>query len=75
MKNVGEYEGDEIVQLYFHDVLASRTRPIKELEGFKLVSLKPGKKKTIKFNLSTEQLAFYDKDMNLIVEPGAFEVI
>lgn len=75
VKNVGEYEGDEIVQLYFHDVLASRTRPIKELKGFKRVSLKPGEKKTIKFNLSTEQLAFYDKDMNLIVEPGTFEVM
>lgn len=75
VKNVGEYEGDEIVQLYLHDVLASRTRPIKELKGFKRVSLKPGEKKTIKFNLSTEQLAFYDKDMNLIVEPGTFEVM
>jgi len=75
VKNVGEYESDEIVQLYLHDVLASRTRPIKELKGFKRVSLKPGEKKTIKFNLSTEQLVFYDKDMNLIVEPGTFEVM
>ena len=75
VENIGEIAGEEIVQLYINDKLASLTRPNKELKGFKKVKLKPGKKKTITFVLAVEQLAFYDQDMNLIVEPGEFLVM
>jgi len=75
VKNVGECKGDEIVQLYLHDVFATVARPLKELKGFKRVTLKPGETKTIAFILGSEELSFYDADMNLTVEPGTFEVM
>ena len=75
LTNTGERAGKEVVQLYLRDLVASTTRPVKELKGFEKVSLEPGARKTVTFNLATEQLAFYDKDMNLIVEPGEFEVM
>jgi len=61
--------------LYINDEIASVTRPVKELKGFKRITLAPDEKKTIIFTLSTEQLAFYDRDMKLIVEPGTFKVM
>lgn len=75
IKNIGNYEGDEVVQLYMHDVVASITRPVKELKGFKRITLKTGEEKTITFKLSIDQLAFYDRDVKLIVEPGILEVM
>lgn len=75
VENIGDTAGDEVVQLYINDKYASRTRPIKELKGFKRISLNPGQKKVVKFVLSTEQLAFYDKDMNLVVEKGDFKIM
>ena len=75
IKNIGNYEGDEVVQLYIHDVIASLTRPVKELKGFKRITLKVGEQKIITFKLSIDQLAFYDRDIKLIVEPGIFEVM
>jgi beta-glucosidase len=74
VKNIGSMKGEEVVQLYINDVIASTTRPVKELKGFKKVTLEPGEKKTITFILSTNLLAFYNKDMNLVVEPGVFKV-
>ncbi len=75
VQNTGDREGKEIVQLYVHDTVASVTRPIKELKGFEKILLKPGEKKTVKFTLTPDQLSFYNRDMNLVVEPGTFDVM
>jgi len=75
IKNVGDREGEEVVQLYVRDVVASLTRPVKELKGFKRVALEAGQVKRVTFKLSADQLAFYDKDVKLVVEPGMFEVM
>jgi len=75
VKNVGEREGDEVVQLYVRDVVASRVRPVKELKGFKRITLKPGEAKRVTFYLSADQLAFYDRAMRFVVEPGTIEVM
>ncbi len=75
IKNIGKFKGEEVVQLYISDLIASVSRPIKELKGFKRISLKPGEKKTIIFIISATQLAFYNRDMKLVVEPGDFNVM
>lgn len=75
IENIGKYKGDEVVQLYLHDLFASVARPIKELKRFKRVTLDVGEKKTLSFMLSREDLEFLDLDMNLVVEPGVFEVL
>ena len=64
-----------MVQLYLHEVVASVIRPAKELKGFKRISLGTSEEKEVGFKLSIEQLAFYDRDVKLIVEPGMFEVM
>ncbi|MGB9857797.1 MAG: glycoside hydrolase family 3 N-terminal domain-containing protein [Dictyoglomaceae bacterium] len=74
IKNTGDREGEEVVQLYIHDEWASVERPIKELKGFKKVYLRPQEEKRITFRLYPEQLAFYDEFMRFIVEAGTFEV-
>ncbi|MBI5115878.1 glycoside hydrolase family 3 C-terminal domain-containing protein [Candidatus Poribacteria bacterium] len=75
VKNIGKCEGDEVVQLYVRDVKASVTRPVKELKGFKRITLARGEKKTVVFKLFVAQLGFYDQDMRFIIEPGAIEVM
>ncbi|MEM0219129.1 MAG: glycoside hydrolase family 3 N-terminal domain-containing protein [Thermoproteota archaeon] len=75
VKNNGNLSGDEVVQLYLRDVVASLTRPIKELKGFKRITLEPGESKKVTFILYTDQLAFYDENLNLVVEPGTYEVM
>ena len=75
VKNIGKYRGDEIVQLYIHDVFATVARPLKELKGFKRITLEPGERKTVEFILGSKELSFYDTAMNLIIEPGTFEVM
>lgn len=75
VSNSGERAGDEVVQLYVHDVLASVTRPLKELKGFKRVTLAPGETRTIAFGLPVALLAFYDRQMEFVVEPGTVEVM
>jgi len=75
IKNVGGRKGDEVVQLYIHDEVASVTRSVKELKGFKRMTLEPGEKKTVTFKLSMDQLAFYDRCLRLVVEPGTFRVM
>jgi beta-glucosidase len=73
--NYGKLAGDEVVQLYLNDITASVTRPVKELKGFKRITLKPQESRYITFTLSADQLAFYDANMNLTVEPGEFRVM
>lgn len=75
IQNVGNCKGDEVVQLYLHDVVASVTRPLKELKGFKRITLEPQEKKTVTFVLTREQLSFLDQKMKSVVEPGAIEVM
>ena len=74
VKNIGEINGDEIVQLYISDKFSSITRPVKELKAFKRVSLKPGESKKIIFELDKSAFAFYDAEMKYIVEAGEFNI-
>ena len=76
MQNTGKVKGDEVVQLYVHDLVSSVTRPSKELRGFERITLNPGEKKIVQFVVPAEKLAFYDeKAHRFIVEPGAFEIM
>lgn len=73
VRNTGSRSGEEIVQLYVHDVVASRTRPVRELKGFQRVSLEPGQAKRVSFILRRDQLRFWG-DAGWVVEPGLFHV-
>jgi beta-glucosidase len=75
VQNVGNYKGDEVVQLYLRDTVSSLSRPVKELKGFKRITLAPGEKQTVAFALSGEDLSFLDANLKYIVEPGTFEVM
>ncbi|MBN1290518.1 MAG: glycoside hydrolase family 3 C-terminal domain-containing protein [Candidatus Latescibacteria bacterium] len=75
VKNTGKREGQEVVQLYINDVISSVTTPVKELRGFKKVTLKPGETKTVDFTLMPEHLSLLDRHLERIVEPGTFEVM
>ena len=71
-----DYGSEEAaMQLYLRDVVSSVTRPVKELRGFRRVTLAPGASTTVKFTLDTSAFAFWDKDMNYVVEPGEFKVM
>lgn len=72
--NTGNFDGQEVVQLYLRDVVGSVTRPLRELKGFSKVSLAKGEKKTVTFTLTEEDLKFYNSDLNFVSEPGFFEV-
>ena len=73
--NTGKYEGEEVVQLYVRDEVASITRPIKELKGFEKIKLNPGESKTVTFDVKDEQLGFYNNQMKFIVEKGDFTLM
>jgi len=75
VKNVGEIAGDEIVQLYISDKYSSMTRPVKELKAYQRVSLKPGESKEIVFELNKSAFAYYDSEMNYVVEAGDFDIL
>jgi beta-glucosidase len=72
--NTGHRAGDEVVQLYLRDDVASVTRPVRELRGFERITLGPGETRTVRFTLGPEDLAFYDQQMRRVVEPGSFTV-
>ncbi len=72
--NTGDVAGEEIVQLYIRDLVGSRTRPVKQLRGFKRVSLAPGESKTITFTLTESDLAYWDSNFEFKAEPGKFVV-
>ena len=75
VRNVGERTGDEVVQLYVRDEFASVPRPVKELKGFKRIQLEPGETRSVVFDLSVDQLGFYDEDIQLVTEPGTIQVM
>ena len=72
--NVSLREGDEIVQLYIRGLVASTTRPVKELKGFQRISLRPGQTRTVEFTLAAQDLGCYDENLKYVVEPGPFKV-
>jgi beta-glucosidase len=72
--NAGRRAGDEVVQLYVRDDVASVTRPVRELRGFRRVHLEPGETRTVRFTLGVQDLAFYDAGMTRVAEPGSFTV-
>lgn len=74
LKNSGKYTGTEVVQLYIRDIAGSIIRPVKELKGFKRVSLNPGEEQIVTMTLSTDDLAFFGHDMKKTTEPGDFAI-
>ncbi len=75
VENTGKRAGDEVVQLYIRDVVATMTRPVKELKGFQRVSLQPGEKRRVEFVLGPEHLGFWNREMRYVIEPGEFQVM
>ncbi|MBN2102729.1 glycoside hydrolase family 3 C-terminal domain-containing protein [bacterium] len=73
--NTGDRAGDEVVQMYIHDKISSVVRPVRELKGFKRITLQPGEMQTVTLNINPEHLAFYNHDMDFVVEPGEFEIM
>lgn len=72
--NTGLRTGQEVVQLYTRQLVASRSRPLRELKGFEKINLGPGKKKTVRFTLNASDLAYHDDDGEPVIEPGTFDV-
>ncbi|ALS99887.1 glycoside hydrolase family 3 N-terminal domain-containing protein [Lacimicrobium alkaliphilum] len=75
LTNSGKYDATEVVQLYINDPVASATRPVQELKGFARVPLKAGESATVNFNLPVNLLAFFDINMNWVVEPGDIKLM
>ncbi|RYF87033.1 MAG: glycosyl hydrolase, partial [Chitinophagaceae bacterium] len=75
VKNTGKVAGEEVVQLYLRDVVASVVRPVKELKGFKKIMLQPGQTEKVEFVLTEAELGFYNNDGEFVVEPGNFQVM
>jgi len=73
--NTGYYEGIETVQVYTHQIVSSVTVPVKVLRAFKQVTLKPGETQKIDLKFSSNDLKIYNKEMNLVLEPGKFEIL
>lgn len=74
VSNNGLFDGKEVVQLYVRDLVGSVTRPVKELKGFQKVLIKKGATQTVTFELSVDDLKFYNSDLQWVAEPGTFEV-
>ncbi len=75
VKNIGGFEGKEVVQLYFNDLVSSVTTPVKVLKGFKKINLKPSEIKTVRFEIPCNELGLWNEDMDYVVEPGEFEIM
>ena len=73
--NTGNRAGSEVVQMYIRDRVSSVTRPVKELKAFRKIFLEAGETRSVAFDITPEQLAFYDVDMKFVVEPGEFEIM
>ncbi len=74
LKNTGDYDGEEVVQLYLRDVVRSITPPMRQLKGFQKVFLKKGETKIVSIKLKPEDLKFYNSNLDFVAEPGEFEV-
>ena len=75
VSNVGNYDADEIVQLYIRDMVGSVVRPVQELKGFERISLKKGESKTVTFTINADLLKFYNSKLEYVCEPGEFQVM
>jgi beta-glucosidase len=75
VKNIGKFNGDEVVQLYINDIIASVARPVKELKAFKRVNIKAGEEKNISFTITPEMLQMLNHKMQWVVEPGDFRIM
>ncbi|MFC3738500.1 beta-glucosidase [Paractinoplanes deccanensis] len=75
VRNTGERAGDEVVQLYLHDVIGQVTRPVKQLTGFARVPLEAGEAKDVEFTVHTDRTAYTGRDLTTIVDPGEIEVL
>jgi beta-glucosidase len=75
LTNSGTRAGDEVVQLYIRAEVSRATRPVMELKGFRRVTLKPGERRTVTFDLGPEHLSYHGPDMRRVVEPGRFQVL
>ena len=75
IKNTGNIAGDEVAQLYIHDVLASVTQPVMQLKGFERIHLDPGESKEISFLITPAILSMLDKNLQRVVEPGDFDIM
>lgn len=73
--NTGDYDADEVVQLYIRDLVGSVSRPVKELKDFSKINLKKGEMKTVTFTIDAEKLKFYNSDLKYVCEPGDFNVM
>lgn len=73
--NTGSYDADEIIQMYIRDMVGSVARPVKELKGFERIHLKKGESRTVSFDITAEQLKFYNSALDWVCEPGEFEVM
>ena len=73
--NTGNRDGNEIVQLYIHDKVASISRPVRELKGFKRIHLKAGESKEVSFDITSDLLKFYDVNLKEVLEPGQFDLM
>ncbi len=74
VQNVSGPKGDEVVQLYIHDPVASISQPVRRLRGFERVTLDPGQKQTVTFTLDKSDFGFYDNAGKFVVEPGQIDV-
>lgn len=74
VKNTGTRAGEEVVQLYVHDVVASRVRPVRELKGFQKILLQAGESREVLFELKRSDLGFHGSDGRFVVEPGSFQL-
>lgn len=72
--NSGDYDGEEVVQLYINDPVASVTQPVKKLVGFQKIALKKGASREISFKISKEELSFYNNELKKVMEPGIFNL-
>jgi beta-glucosidase len=75
VRNAGKRAGEEVVQLYIRDDVASVTRPVMELKGFRKIPLTPGQSREVDFVITPDHLAFYDQTMQYRVEPGTFTIM
>ncbi len=75
VRNIGNYDADEVVQLYIRDIESECVRPVKELKGFCRIHLAKGESKEVTFDLTADLLKYYDYDCRLVLEPGKFEIM
>jgi beta-glucosidase len=75
LKNTGEMEGKEVIQVYINDKVSSVTTPVKVLKGFKKVNIKPDETITVDFLIPCRELGLWNKNMKYVVEPGDFDIM